>query len=52
MTEGPLLQGVRYRPDGAITDSLVMRAKSGTIRRIEAQHDLSKLGTYAVIDLG
>jgi fructose-1,6-bisphosphatase II len=52
VTEGPLLQGVRYRTDGAITDSLVMRAKSGTIRRIEAQHDLSKLGTYAAIDLG
>ena len=52
VTEGPLLQGVRYRTDGAITDSLVMRAKSGTIRRIEAQHDLSKLGTYAGVDLG
>jgi fructose-1,6-bisphosphatase II len=52
VTEGPLLEGVRYRTDGAVTDSLVMRAKSGTIRRIEAQHDLSKLGTYASVDLG
>ena len=35
--------GVRYVTDGAVTDSLVMRSRSGTVRRIEARHQLSKL---------
>ena len=43
VTTGALLQGIRYVRDGAITDSLVMRSRSGTVRRIEARHKLSKL---------
>jgi fructose-1,6-bisphosphatase II len=43
VTTGALLNGVRYVRDGAITDSLVMRSRSGTVRRIEARHQLSKL---------
>jgi fructose-1,6-bisphosphatase II len=43
VTTGALLRGVRYVRDGAITDSLVMRSRSGTVRRIEARHNLSKL---------
>jgi fructose-1,6-bisphosphatase II len=43
VTTGALLQGVRYVRDGAVTDSLVMRSRSGTVRRIEARHNLSKL---------
>ena len=43
VTTGALLRGVRYRPDGAITDSIVMRSRSGTVRRIEAVHALDKL---------
>ncbi len=43
VTTGALLRGVRYVNDGAITDSLVMRSRSGTVRRIEARHKLSKL---------
>ncbi len=43
VTTGALLQGIRYVRDGAITDSLVMRSRSGTVRRIEARHRLSKL---------
>jgi fructose-1,6-bisphosphatase II len=43
VTTGALLRGVRYTPDGAITDSIVMRSKSGTVRRIEAHHSFSKL---------
>ena len=42
-TTGALLRGVRYVNDGAITDSIVMRSRSGTVRRIEARHKLSKL---------
>jgi fructose-1,6-bisphosphatase II len=43
VTSGALLRGVQYTPDGAITDSIVMRSRSGTVRRIEAQHAFAKL---------
>jgi fructose-1,6-bisphosphatase II len=43
VTDGALLKGVRYTTDGAVTDSLVMRSRSGTVRRIHARHDRSKL---------
>jgi fructose-1,6-bisphosphatase II len=44
VTDGDLLQGVRYHGDGkATTDSLVMRSRSGTIREVKARHDRPKL---------
>ena len=43
VTTGALLRGVRYTPDGAITESIVMRSRSGTVRRIEAHHAFGKL---------
>jgi fructose-1,6-bisphosphatase II len=43
VTTGALLRGVRYTPAGAITDSIVMRSRSGTVRRIEAHHSFGKL---------
>jgi fructose-1,6-bisphosphatase II len=43
VTTGALLRGVRSTPEGAVTDSLVMRSRSGTIRRIEARHAFEKL---------
>jgi fructose-1,6-bisphosphatase II len=43
VTPGALLRGVRYTRDGAITDSIVMRSRSGTVRMIEAQHPRDKL---------
>jgi fructose-1,6-bisphosphatase II len=43
VTTGALLRGVRYTPEGAITDSIVMRSRSGTVRRIEAHHSFEKL---------
>jgi fructose-1,6-bisphosphatase II len=44
VTDGDVLQGVRYQGGGsATTESLVMRARSGTVRRIIARHDRSKL---------
>ena len=46
VTTGALLRGVRYVRDGAITDSIVMRSRSGTVRRIEARHMLSKLTQF------
>src|SRR5438270_4998693 len=43
VTHGPLLGGVRYVPGGAVTDSIVMRSRSGTVRRISAQQSIEKL---------
>ncbi|QDO87846.1 class II fructose-bisphosphatase [Ornithinimicrobium ciconiae] len=44
ITNGELLRGVRFASGGsAITYSLVMRSKSGTIREIEAHHRLNKV---------
>jgi fructose-1,6-bisphosphatase II len=44
ITDGDVLQGVRYpSAGGATTESLVMRTRSGTIRRISATHDRAKL---------
>jgi fructose-1,6-bisphosphatase II len=43
VTTGALLRGVRYTAEGAITDSIVMRSRSGTVRRIEAHHSFEKL---------
>ena len=50
ITDGELMKGVRYRAGGATTDSLVMRSRSGTIRRITSEHALSKLKAYSAID--
>jgi fructose-1,6-bisphosphatase II len=52
VTTGALLRGVRYETRGAVTDSIVMRSRSGTVRRIEARHAFEKLehlsgGRYA-----
>jgi fructose-1,6-bisphosphatase II len=43
VTTGALLRGVQYLPNGAVTDSIVMRSRSGTVRRVEATHLLDKL---------
>jgi fructose-1,6-bisphosphatase II len=43
VTTGALLRGVRYTRNGAITDSIVMRSRSGTVRMIEAHHPRDKL---------
>jgi fructose-1,6-bisphosphatase II len=44
VTDGDLLEGVRYR-DGAAatTESLVMRSRSGTVRKVQATHNRAKL---------
>jgi fructose-1,6-bisphosphatase II len=50
VTTGALLRGVRYTPGGAITDSIVMRSRSGTVRRIEAQHSFEKLSQLSGLE--
>jgi fructose-1,6-bisphosphatase II len=47
ITDGELLRGVRYRSGSIHTQSLVMRSKSGTIRTIDAVHQVEKLEGYA-----
>ncbi|MGH9126440.1 MAG: class II fructose-bisphosphatase [Acidimicrobiales bacterium] len=49
ITDGELLRGVHYDAKGATTKSLVMRSKSGTVRRIDAHHQLKKLNQYSSI---
>jgi fructose-1,6-bisphosphatase II len=46
VTTGALLRGVRYTNEGAITESLVIRSRSGTVRRIEATHAFEKLSRF------
>ena len=46
ITSGQLVDGVTYDQHGAITESLVMRAKSGTVRTIRARHRIAKMREY------
>ena len=50
ITDGELMEGVRYTPMGPTTHSIVMRSKSGTIREVRSEHRLAKLSTYAAVD--
>ncbi len=50
ITDGELMQGVRYLPGRAVTESIVMRSRSGTIRKITSEHRLTKLQAYSAID--
>jgi fructose-1,6-bisphosphatase II len=43
VTDGDVLDGVHYTRGGATTESLVMRSRSGTVRRVSARHDRAKL---------
>jgi fructose-1,6-bisphosphatase II len=50
VTHGALLQGVKYRGDLIITHSMVMRGRSGTVRYIEAHHQVEKLMRFSDIE--
>jgi len=49
ITPSQLLRGVAFDRRGATTESLVMRAKSGTVRTVRARHRLDKLNEYASV---
>jgi fructose-1,6-bisphosphatase II len=49
ITDGALLQGVTYSSEGAITYSMVMRSRSGTVRYVEARHQFEKLERFSAI---
>ncbi|MFC5752002.1 class II fructose-bisphosphatase [Actinomadura rugatobispora] len=50
ITDGELVDGVRYRKGSATTHSLVMRSRSGTIRTVASEHQLNKLRAYSTIN--
>jgi fructose-1,6-bisphosphatase II len=50
ITDGDLLKGVRYHPQSAITQSLVMRSRSGTVRQVDAHHAFEKLTGISAVD--
>ena len=53
VTDGDVLQGVRYQgAGGATTESLVMRSRSGTSRRVKATHDRAKLRALGITSYG
>jgi fructose-1,6-bisphosphatase II len=52
VTTGALLRGARRERGRVITDSIVMRSRSGTVRRIEGQHQPEKLARYSGIEYG
>jgi fructose-1,6-bisphosphatase II len=53
VTDGDVLQGVRYEGvEGATTESLVMRSRSGTVRRIQSRHDREKMRALAGMRYG
>jgi fructose-1,6-bisphosphatase II / sedoheptulose-1,7-bisphosphatase len=50
VTNGTMLQGVRRFAGGAVTYSMVMRSKSGTVRIIEAQHNFQRKPVFVGVD--
>ena len=52
VTDEDWLKGVRYSGEGIETSSLVMRAKSGTLRCINAVHNVQKLDEISGIKYG
>jgi len=50
VTSGAMLRGVRRFGEGAITHSMVMRSKSGTVRYIEAHHNFQRKIGFDPVD--
>lgn len=50
VTHGALLRGVGYRRNMVVTQSMVMRARSGTVRYVEGHHQLEKLMRFSPIE--
>ena len=46
VTNGTMLKGVRRFAGGAMTHSVVMRSKSGTVRYVEARHDFTRKASF------
>ncbi|MGY8935649.1 MAG: class II fructose-bisphosphatase [Alphaproteobacteria bacterium] len=50
VTDGAMVRGVRRTATGAFTESIVMRSKSGTVRKISAEHDFTKKTGFSFAD--
>jgi fructose-1,6-bisphosphatase II len=50
VTSGSLLDGVLYNGEGAVTESVVMRSRSGTVRKISAEHRFEKLERFTGLE--
>jgi fructose-1,6-bisphosphatase II / sedoheptulose-1,7-bisphosphatase len=50
VTDGTMLRGVRRFPGGATTQSIIMRSKSGTVRKIEATHNFRRKVGFEAVD--
>ena len=46
VTDGSMVKGVRRYGTGAVTNSIVMRSSTGTVRLIEAQHNFERKAVY------
>jgi fructose-1,6-bisphosphatase II len=49
ITDGDFVKGVQFSSGGAVTESIVMRSKSGTVRFVRAVHRIDKLAGYASV---
>src|SRR2546423_1458368 len=52
VTDGELVRGVRFFANGARTETLAMRSRSGTIRRIQSEHNFTRLQQYSGVPYG
>jgi len=50
ITDGALLDGVKYYSHGATTDSIAIRGLTGTVREMKAQHNFEKLHQLSPVD--
>jgi fructose-1,6-bisphosphatase II / sedoheptulose-1,7-bisphosphatase len=50
VTDGSMLRGVRRFSGGAMTHSIVMRSRTGTVRTIEAKHDFTRKSGFDPMD--
>lgn len=52
ITGGEFLNGVEFHGNGAVTHSVMMRSKTGSIRYMDAFHNLAKLGSLSIVEYG
>ncbi|MCH7711119.1 MAG: class II fructose-bisphosphatase [Proteobacteria bacterium] len=50
VTDGAMLDGVRRFKDGATTHSIIMRSKTGTVRKIKTEHNFNRKSGFAPMD--
>ncbi len=50
VTDGAMVGGVRRFANGAITHSIIMRSKTGTVRRIETEHNFAIKPGFGLLD--